>query len=123
MRYEILVIQEIDSSHQLKLPYESGCNNLHGHRWRFEVCIESSFLNPQSMVVDFQHIKGIIKTFDHIHLNKMMLTTPATAEEIATRMYNLINDYLNDGEFGNPIANVKYLKLFETPSGSVTLWP
>ena len=123
MKYEILVIQEIDSSHQLKLPYKSGCNNLHGHRWRVEVCIKSSHLNKQSMVVDFQHIKEIIKEFDHIHMNDKMGTVPATAEQIALQLFNLIYGYLIAGEFGNKDANVKYLTLFETPSGSVTLWP
>ena len=121
MRYEIKVIQEIDSSHQLKLPYESGCNNLHGHRWKVEVVIMSERLNEQDMVVDFQHVKGIIKRYDHIHLNDVI--NPATAEVIAYDLSQEIAEYLAVGEFGNTHALLTSLTLFETPSGSVTIWP
>jgi len=121
MKYEILVIQEIDSSHQLKLPYKSGCNNLHGHRWRFEVCIECDTLNDQGMVVDFQHIKQEIKKIDHTHLNAW--TEPPTAENIAYAMMDAITVFLQRSEFGNKHAFIKYITLFETPSGSVTIWP
>ena len=121
MKYEILVIQEIDSSHQLKLPYKSGCNNLHGHRWRVEVLIGSTKLNAQDMVVDFQHVKEIIKDFDHIHLNSQV--DNPTAECVAEALLARIHVFLLNNKFGNKDAYMKSLTLFETPSGSVTIYP
>lgn len=125
MKYEVVITQAIDSSHQLKLPYESGCNNLHGHRWNFEVGIESESLNKQGMVVDFQHIKELIKVYDHYHLNDCLnnFDAPATAETLAVVIYGDIKEFLESDVYGNPSASVTYIKLWETPSGCVIVKP
>ena len=118
--YKITVRQEIDCSHQLELPYASGCNNLHGHRWKVEVDIETEALNDQGMVVDFAHVKKVIKKLDHDHMNNWV--TPSTAECIAQHLWYDLEDLLVDEtRFGNPKAKVVSLRVWETPSGLVEL--
>lgn len=73
------------------------------------------------MVVDFQHVKRVIKDFDHIHLNSQVENP--TAESVAEAIFARIRVFILSDTFGNKDAYVKYLKLFETLSGSVTIWP
>ena len=42
---------EISASHQLKLSYESKCENLHGHNWIIEIFMKSKTLNEDGMVI------------------------------------------------------------------------
>lgn len=74
---------EIAGAHQLQLPYESGCNNLHGHNWIIVIHCQSEQLNESGMVLDFKHIKEEIKNkLDHKFLNDVVDFNP-TAENIA----------------------------------------
>lgn len=76
---------EIAASHQLSLPYESKCNNLHGHNFYITVYCRAKELNPEGMVVDFAQIKSKVNDyFDHKHLNDVLPTDrPPTAENLA----------------------------------------
>ena len=57
---------EISAAHNLMLSYESKCENLHGHNWIIVVYCKSETLDQDGMVIDFTHIKKIVKdTFDH----------------------------------------------------------
>lgn len=74
---------EISASHQLKLHYDSKCNNLHGHNWKITVYCKSDRLNEVGMVVDFTRIKNqIVEDLDHKNLNEVLPFNP-TAENIA----------------------------------------
>lgn len=74
---------EISASHQLKLSYESKCQNLHGHNWIVIVYCKSENLNEDGMVFDFTHIKKEISDkLDHQNLNEVLDFNP-TAENIA----------------------------------------
>ena len=74
---------EISGSHRLELSYESKCSNIHGHNWIITVYCRSEELNPDGMVVDFSHIKRIVKDqLDHRNLNEVLPFNP-TAENIA----------------------------------------
>lgn len=74
---------EISASHQLKLSYESKCENLHGHNWIIDIYLKSQNLNNDGMVMDFTHIKEKIKNkIDHQNLNEV-LKFNTTAENIA----------------------------------------
>ena len=48
---------EVSGSHQLKLPYESKCKNLHGHNWIINVTLKSETLDENGMILDFTKIK------------------------------------------------------------------
>lgn len=58
----------ISASHQLRIPYDSPCNRLHGHNYRVEVWIEDAALYA-GMVADFNMISQVVKQYDHKHLN------------------------------------------------------
>lgn len=74
---------EIAGAHQLRLDYESKCQNLHGHNWIVTVFCRAKKLNANGMVADFTHIKAQIHDrLDHKCLNEMLPMNP-TAENIA----------------------------------------
>lgn len=74
---------EIAGCHQLKLSYESKCENLHGHNWIVTVHCKSRELNADGMVIDFTHVKEQIHDYlDHGNFNELLPFNP-TAENIA----------------------------------------
>ena len=74
---------EIAGAHQLKLPYESKCANLHGHNWIVTVYCKSRELTDYGMVIDFKHIKYMVQDkLDHKYLNDVVEFNP-TAENMA----------------------------------------
>ncbi len=74
---------EVSASHQLKLNYESKCENLHGHNWNIEIWLKSEELDENGMVMDFTIIKKLImEKMDHKNLNEVFDFNP-TAENIA----------------------------------------
>lgn len=74
---------EISGAHQLKLPYESKCRQLHGHNWVI-VCYLKSETLEHGMVMDFTHIKRKIHdVLDHTYINEVVPEINPTAENIA----------------------------------------
>lgn len=74
---------EIAGAHSLTLPYESGCKNVHGHNWIITVTCQAEKPNDSGMVVDFSHVKTVVKDrLDHQNLNDVLPFNP-TAENIA----------------------------------------
>lgn len=74
---------EIAGAHNLKLSYESKCQNIHGHNWIITIYCASKELNKDGMVCDFKHIKQKIHGYlDHSYLNEKVDFNP-TAENIA----------------------------------------
>lgn len=81
--YRVSKRMEIAGSHQLKLNYESKCENLHGHNWIVTVHCKSQELDDNGMVVDFAKVKKAIHgKLDHGNLNAIFDFNP-TAENIA----------------------------------------
>lgn len=81
--YYVSKQMEIAACHQLKLSYESKCQNVHGHNWIVTVYCKSRELNKDGMVADFKHIKEKIHGYlDHGYLNELLPFNP-TAENIA----------------------------------------
>ncbi|MBR1713046.1 MAG: 6-carboxytetrahydropterin synthase [Alloprevotella sp.] len=74
---------EIAFAHQLQLDYESPCRRQHGHNAIVTVYCRAEELNANGMVVDFKHVKEIVKErLDHRCLNDLFDFNP-TAENIA----------------------------------------
>lgn len=74
---------EIAGAHNLKLDYESKCQNLHGHNWIVTVHCKAKNLNQNGMVEDFTNIKKEIHDkLDHKYLNEVVDFNP-TAENMA----------------------------------------
>lgn len=81
--YKVIKRLEISAAHSLSLSYPSKCQNLHGHNWVITVYCQSKELNADGMVIDFSHIKRLIKDkLDHQNLNEVLPFNP-TAENIA----------------------------------------
>ncbi|MCC8153942.1 MAG: 6-carboxytetrahydropterin synthase [Tannerellaceae bacterium] len=81
--YTIQKRMVISASHQLSLSYPSKCEQLHGHNWVITIWCRAKELNPDGMVIDFAHIKYLIKEkLDHKNLNDILPFNP-TAENIA----------------------------------------
>lgn len=67
--YTVIKRMEVSAAHSLKLSYRSKCENLHGHNWIITVYCRSKELNADGMVVDFSHIKQVVKEqLDHLNL-------------------------------------------------------
>ena len=81
--YYVKKRMEIAGAHQLNLPYESKCANLHGHNWIVTVYCKSKELTDYGMVIDFKHIKNMVHDkLDHKYLNDVVDFNP-TAENMA----------------------------------------
>lgn len=110
------------------LNYQGKCKNLHGHNAKLEVQLQTEALDTRHMVVDFDDIKHVIKSWIDEQLDHRMLLskddpilpiiqaqgepcyvmeTNPTAEAIA----RLIFDYA--AERGFPVAEVR---IWETDS-------
>jgi len=79
----------ISASHELELPYDSKCKELHGHNFKITAWIRAEGLNENGMVVDFSLIKSAINVLDHTHINDFI--KQPTAENIAKWLCGNIN--------------------------------
>lgn len=111
---------EISASHKLKLPYESKCQNLHGHNWIIDITVTTDELTDYGMVLDFVHIKNLIHSkLDHQNLNDILKVNP-TAENIAFWIQNKINGYLLKEE-PNRAVYVNKVRVQES-EGNIAEW-
>ena len=72
---------EIAGAHHLNLPYQSKCQEVHGHNWTIVVYCKRSALDENGMIVDFTKIKEVVMQLDHTNLNDFV--EQPTAENIA----------------------------------------
>ena len=61
--YQLTTHASFDSAHFLS-GYEGKCSNIHGHRWKLEVTVQSETLEQtgqiRGMVVDFGQLKDCL---------------------------------------------------------------
>ncbi len=74
-----------DAAHQLALPYDSPCNQRHGHRYGVEISASASELE-HGMVVDFNILQKVVDEFDHCDLNER---SEFRATQLATTAENI----------------------------------
>jgi len=135
--YILKTEHSFDSAHFLA-DYEGKCGNIHGHRWRVEIEVQSEVLVPSGqlggMVVDFGDLKRDVKAavdyFDHaliIEQGTMREKTLAclkedgfsviafpfrpTAENFAAHFFKMMKEKGYD---------VKRATIYETPTNSAT---
>jgi len=71
--------------HRLNLPYNSKCNQPHGHNYLIEIWVEAH-PNKNGMVLDFNKIKKVVNKYDHTNLN--LYFKQPTAENIANKIHD-----------------------------------
>lgn len=80
--YEVRKTMEIAVAHNLDLPYQSKCTNVHGHNLKVTViCRVKDDRLENGMVVDFSKIKEVVNQYDHSNLNHFL--EQPTAENLA----------------------------------------
>ncbi|MGE0083194.1 MAG: 6-carboxytetrahydropterin synthase QueD [Desulfococcaceae bacterium] len=87
--FELKIVTRFAAAHQLKM-VGAKCENLHGHNWKVEVCVEGEKLNRAGVLMDFgdikRHVAEIMKDLDHRFLNEAGFfgpDTPPSSENIA----------------------------------------
>lgn len=87
--FELKVLTQFAAAHRLTMVGKQ-CENLHGHNWKIEACVEGKSLDKGGVLVDFgvikSHLKKIIERLDHRFLNELPEfgeQTPASSEQIA----------------------------------------
>jgi 6-pyruvoyltetrahydropterin/6-carboxytetrahydropterin synthase len=95
--YQIRVYSKFSAAHNLR-NYNGKCENLHGHTWKVEVCLQDQKLNEDGFLCDFKVIKKnlneVLDTFDHSYINevKPFDKTNPTAENLAFYIFNQMKD-------------------------------
>ena len=112
----------ISASHQLELPYESACSNLHGHNWIINVEVLATALDKYGMVIDFSAIDSIVTLLDHDHINDRLIGNP-TAENIAHWVAHKINELIKEDRGSNDYCWVSEVTVQETEGNIATWWP
>jgi 6-pyruvoyltetrahydropterin/6-carboxytetrahydropterin synthase len=106
--YRIEKRLEISAAHNLKLDYESKCENIHGHNWIIVITCEDEKLNNNGMLYDFTHIKKKIQDkLDHKYLNDIFSFNP-TAENMAKWIADEIGDICKKVSVQESEGNIAY---------------
>lgn len=96
--YYVSKRMEIAGAHQLKLPYESKCEALHGHNWIVIVYCKASKLTEYGMIVDFKKVKEEIHgVLDHEYINHIVEPLNPTAENMAKWICDKVTDICETG--------------------------
>ena len=135
--YILKAEHSFDSAHFLS-QYVGKCANIHGHRWRVEVEVQSETLGQSGqlngMVIDFgdlkKDVKAMVDFYDHALIieegsmrdetlnclngdgfNIIMVDFRTTAENFAAFFFNVMK---------GKGYNVKRTTIYETPTNSAT---
>lgn len=100
--FELKVVTHMAAAHQLR-DYEGGCEKLHGHNWKIEVCVTGKDLGPCGLLIDFKRVKEatgkVISELDHAFLNDLepFRSVNPSSENIAHYVFQSLSHDLNDG--------------------------
>ena len=95
--YILKTSAEFDSAHFLA-GYNGKCANIHGHRWKIEVCVSEEALiaegEKRGMVIDFGDLKREVRTladsFDHALIYETGSLKAATLAALRNEDFRLI---------------------------------
>ncbi|MCI5622998.1 MULTISPECIES: 6-carboxytetrahydropterin synthase QueD [Anaerostipes] len=95
--YRLTTHASFDSAHFLA-GYDGKCSNLHGHRWKLEVTVESEKLEEngqiRGMIVDFgklkQDVKMLADEFDHCLIVEKNTLKSKTMEALLEEKFKII---------------------------------
>ena len=88
--FELKIITAFAAAHQLKM-VSKKCENLHGHNWKIEVCVQGERLNEAGVVIDFgelkKYVSEIIERLDHKFLNELVFFSDGNPSSENVAMY------------------------------------
>ena len=135
--YILKAEHSFDSAHFLS-GYDGKCSNIHGHRWRVEVEVQSETLahggQLDGMIIDFgdlkKDVKVIIDSYDHALIVQKCTMRDITLNCIKQDGFNVIEvDFRPTAEnfawfFFKLIKDIGYqvkrTTVYETPTNSAT---
>lgn len=96
--YQLTIEQSFDSAHFLA-GYIGKCGNIHGHRWRVLLQVQSEYLREDSqqrgMCVDFstikEELKEIVENYDHTLLIEQGTLKESTMGALADEGFSVIS--------------------------------
>ncbi len=105
--FELKVKTRFAGAHQLTMVGQK-CENLHGHNWKVEVCVQGENLNSAGVLADFGDIKKAVRQvvkdeLDHKFLNELDMfdgkqpTSERIAVFIAQRVQSLLDKSPDEG--------------------------
>ncbi len=119
--YEVMIEEEFSAAHALR-GYKGKCENLHGHNWKVEVYVRGERLDAIGMLVDFTHLKAVVrqvmKYLDHQNLNELKPFDEElnpSSEHLAGFILHKVAEEVNDER-----VKVYKVRVWETPSTSAT---
>ena len=121
--YQLFVEEHFDAAHRLR-NYRGKCENLHGHRYKVVVRVETEKLGSSGLTYDFtelkHHLRGILARFDHAYLNELppFDQIEPSCENLATTIYNELQPHLSD----SPVT-LAYVEVWESPTTGVVYRP
>jgi 6-pyruvoyltetrahydropterin/6-carboxytetrahydropterin synthase len=120
--YELKITDQFAAAHQLR-GIKGGCENLHGHNWKVEVCVTGNQLGSDGLLIDFRLIKGetkrILDALDHKFLNELELfkTMEPSSENIARHIFESLSQRLN-----SEAVRISRVTAWESDSACATYW-
>jgi 6-pyruvoyltetrahydropterin/6-carboxytetrahydropterin synthase len=120
--YQVSVESHFDAAHFLR-DYHGKCENLHGHRYKVVVSIQTNKLDEGGLAYDFvelkQRLNKIISQFDHNFLNDVppFDKINPSAENISTAIYDGLKPELPADLI------ISSVQVWETPQNCITYYP
>lgn len=120
-RWRLAITEDFAASHQLR-HYEGKCERMHGHNFGVKAEVEGDTLSEKTeLLMDFKvlrgHLKDVLKTLDHHHLNEVECFTEVnpSSENIARFIYKELEKRLE----GTGVT-VSAITVSEKPQQSAT---
>jgi 6-pyruvoyltetrahydropterin/6-carboxytetrahydropterin synthase len=109
--FQVSVEETFSAGHALR-GYKGKCENPHGHNYRVRVTLEGPQLDSIGLLVDFTHLKhvmrGIINGLDHQFMNDLdaFRTINPSAENLAKYFYDEVKRQLKELPPGAGITEI-----------------
>jgi 6-pyruvoyltetrahydropterin/6-carboxytetrahydropterin synthase len=123
--FQVSVEETFSAGHALR-GYKGKCENPHGHNYRVKVTIEGPELDSIGLLVDFTHVKhvirGIIGGLDHQFINDLepFKSVNPSAENLAKYFYDETARQLKELP---PGAKITEITVWETDTASAQYRP
>lgn len=125
--FELKVKTRFAGAHQLTMVGQK-CENLHGHNWHVEVCVQGEKLNQAGVLADFGDIKKAVRQvvkgdLDHKFLNDLTMFdgVQPTSERIAVYIAQSVQAILDQGPDNG--IRVSRVMAWESDDACATYFP